>query len=111
MEARVVQVPAASPRACICGSETGPFVDTGYQTVDTAAIYICEKCCASVGAAFEYATPDEVRGLKDVIADLEEEVAMLRDSLDEARNSRVVPMAEVAEHLRDELLATAAKAH
>lgn len=103
MEATLVQVPAGPPRACICGSITGPFVDTGFTTVDVYSIYVCEKCCATIAATMGYATPESVQALEAKIAELEQEVADTRDALTEARDARVHTEASTRAAIREEV--------
>lgn len=108
MDARLVQVPAADPRACICGSATGPFVDTGFTTVDVYAVYICEKCCKAIAGVFGYETPEQVAARNDLMADLEQELDETKDSLAEARAARVVPIDQVIAQLRGKMPVDAA---
>lgn len=107
MEPTITDVARNMPACCMtCTTSTGPFADTGVNIggegdfVGYGWLYLCEKCVGLLGNAFGQATADEARGLKATIADLEEEVAEVRDSLDEARLNRVVPIGQVLEHLK-----------
>ena len=102
MEAEIVEVARFAPQVCICGSHQGPFVDTGFHMAtgptQRGRVYVCTKCCAAIGTALGYATPDEVAALKDVIADLEEERDILTDSLAESRENRFIRLDDAKAH-------------
>lgn len=105
----LVDTPAGLPMGCICGSSTGPFVDTGVnlgvflnEEIPGPWVYLCPKCVAAVAGLCGYASPEQAREADRTVAALEEEAAGLRAALEEARSpeNRLVRLDDVLAHER-----------
>lgn len=64
IEYQVVDHPAVFPQQCICGSQTGPTLDTFIEKAGLR-IYVCKLCAQRISAAFGFAKGEELDRLMD----------------------------------------------
>lgn len=110
VDPRLVETPAGIPNGCICGSSTGPFVDTGVNLgvllnpeIPGPWVYLCPKCVGAIAVLCGYVSPEQVAGVAERAAGLEQENAELKVSLERAlaSHARVVTVEDAAVLVRD----------
>lgn len=108
VDVTLVDTPAGLPNRCICGSSTGPFVDTGVnlgvflnEEIPGPWVYLCPKCVAAVAGVCGYQTPEQAAARATETVRLEQELVDVRDALEEARGARVHTEASTKAAIRE----------
>jgi hypothetical protein len=98
------ETPTFWPNACICGTQTGPFVDTGIDKLGER-IYLCKLCTKLAGLTLGFIDGPEHDKLENAAGELHD-LTLDRDRLRErivllevARRERNERIAEVSEEL------------
>lgn len=67
MEMLKTDVATFFPTACICGSQTAPFVDTGAEIYGAYHVYLCERCVTSAAEQLGFTRPSERAKLDELV--------------------------------------------
>ena len=99
MEFHLVDAALWRPQSCICGSTTGPFVDTAVELYDQHRVYLCSLCSKEVARTAGWMSPEDTETLIGDRDDAWAEVKRLKAELDNAADMRVVSLDEVRAEL------------